>query len=170
MRIYLTNLGKYNEGELVGLWLKLPVTDEELQTVLTKISIGEHYEETFITDYENDLGLKVDEHTSLSVLNEVAKCVDDLDPESLHLLQAVIELESPSIYDMVEIIGSLGEYKLHADIKTNHDLGYYMVHESGEYDPASIGYLINFLNYEQIGDDTHISGAGGFTSKGWLVR
>ena len=78
MQIYLTNLGKYNEGELVGLLLKLPVTDEEIQTVLTKISIGKHYEEIFITDYENDLGLKVDEHTSLSVLNEVAKCVDSL--------------------------------------------------------------------------------------------
>lgn len=38
MRIFLTNLGKYNEGE----WVDLPVSHEE-------------YEEYFITDYECDL-------------------------------------------------------------------------------------------------------------------
>ena len=31
LRIYLTNLGKYNEGELIGEWLDLPCTDEELE-------------------------------------------------------------------------------------------------------------------------------------------
>lgn len=30
INIYLTNLGKYNEGELVGEWVELPVSDEEL--------------------------------------------------------------------------------------------------------------------------------------------
>jgi len=170
LRIYLTNLGKYNEGELVGLWLKLPYTDEELQTALKQIGIGEQYEESFITDCENDLGLKVDEHASLSVLNEVARCVDDLAPDRLRLLQAVIELESPSVYDMVDIIGRLGEYTLHPNIKTNHDLGHYMVYESGDYDPKALGYLGNFLDYERIGEDTHCNGSGGFTSKGWLTN
>ena len=28
---YITNLGKYNEGELVGEWVKFPTTSEELQ-------------------------------------------------------------------------------------------------------------------------------------------
>ena len=33
MNIYLTNLGKYNEGELVGEWVQLPISNEELQEV-----------------------------------------------------------------------------------------------------------------------------------------
>ena len=37
MRIYLTNLGMYNEGSLHGMWLKLPITDKELQTALVRI-------------------------------------------------------------------------------------------------------------------------------------
>lgn len=28
MNIYLTNLGKYNEGELVGEWVQLPISNE----------------------------------------------------------------------------------------------------------------------------------------------
>ena len=126
MRIYLTNLGKYKEGELLGLWLKLPCTDEELQTALTQIGIGEQYEESFITDYENDLGLTVDEHASLTVLNEVAKCVNGLSADDLHLLQAVIELESVSISNVVEVVGRLNEYILHPHITNEEELGRFL--------------------------------------------
>lgn len=54
MNIYLTNLGKYNEGELIGEWVELPVSQEELQKVFERIGINEEYEEYFITDYECD--------------------------------------------------------------------------------------------------------------------
>ena len=55
---FVTNLGKYNEGELVGEWVKFPTTQEEMQKVLERIGIGsvddfgQPYEEIFITDYE----------------------------------------------------------------------------------------------------------------------
>ena len=37
---FITNLGKYNEGELIGEWLKFPTTPEELQNVFERIGIG----------------------------------------------------------------------------------------------------------------------------------
>lgn len=55
MKIFLTNLGKYNEGELIGEWVELPVSKEELKKVFERIGINEEYEEYFITDYECDL-------------------------------------------------------------------------------------------------------------------
>lgn len=36
---YVTNLGKYNEGELVGEYLKFPTTPEEVQSLLKRIGI-----------------------------------------------------------------------------------------------------------------------------------
>lgn len=56
---YITNLGKYNEGELVGEYLKFPTTPEEVQALLKRIGIdGVRYEEIFITDFDGDvLGL-----------------------------------------------------------------------------------------------------------------
>lgn len=50
---YVTNLGKYTEGELVGKWLDFPTTQTKINTVLKEIGIdGIRYEEIFITDYE----------------------------------------------------------------------------------------------------------------------
>ena len=37
---FVTNLGKYNEGELVGEWVKFPTTEEEMQKVFERIGIG----------------------------------------------------------------------------------------------------------------------------------
>ena len=44
LKIYIANLGKYNEGELVGEWLTLPTTDEELQELYVSIKAA-HYDE-----------------------------------------------------------------------------------------------------------------------------
>ena len=54
---FITNLGKYNEGALVGEWVKFPTTAEELKKVFERIGIGakddfgQTYEEWFITDF-----------------------------------------------------------------------------------------------------------------------
>ena len=77
MNIYLTNLGKYNEGELTGEWVKLPVSDEELQEVFKRIGINKEYEEYFITDYECDF-YEIGEYESISTLNEMAEKIDNL--------------------------------------------------------------------------------------------
>lgn len=53
---YVTNLGKYNEGELASSLLKFPTTREEVQEVLKQIGIDNiRYEEIFIADYGGDL-------------------------------------------------------------------------------------------------------------------
>ena len=55
---FITNLSKYNEGALVGEWVKFPTTAEELKKVFERIGIGakgdfgQTYEEWFITDYD----------------------------------------------------------------------------------------------------------------------
>ena len=56
---YITNLGKYNEGRLVGETLKFPATTEEVQALLKRIGVdGVRYEEVFITSFDGDvLGL-----------------------------------------------------------------------------------------------------------------
>ena len=47
---YITNLGKYAEGQLVGETLKFPATTEEVQSLLKNIGVdGVRYEEFFIT-------------------------------------------------------------------------------------------------------------------------
>ena len=70
---FITNLCKYNEGELVGEWVKFPTTSEELQKVFERIGIGSKdefgnpYEEWFISDYDcyvSGLYDKLDQYVS----------------------------------------------------------------------------------------------------------
>ena len=49
LEAYVTNLGKYAEGQLVGETLKFPTTTEEVQALLKRIGVdGVRYEEIFI--------------------------------------------------------------------------------------------------------------------------
>ena len=47
--IHISNLGKYNEGELVGAWFTPPVDFEEVKE---RIGLNDEYEEYAIHDYE----------------------------------------------------------------------------------------------------------------------
>ena len=48
MRVYIANLGKYNEGELVGAWFTPPVDYDEMAE---RIGLNGNYEEYAIHDY-----------------------------------------------------------------------------------------------------------------------
>ncbi|MCM0743264.1 antirestriction protein ArdA, partial [Clostridioides difficile] len=41
MRVYIANLGKYNEGYLVGDWFAFPIDEED---VTERIGLNERYE------------------------------------------------------------------------------------------------------------------------------
>ena len=56
---YVTNAGKYSEGQLVGETLKFPTTAQEVEALLKRIGVdGVRYQEIFITSFDGDvLGL-----------------------------------------------------------------------------------------------------------------
>ena len=56
MQVYIANLGKYNEGELVGDWFSFPL-DEEV--IAERIGLNAEYEEYAIHDTDNFLSLIV---------------------------------------------------------------------------------------------------------------
>jgi antirestriction protein len=166
----LTNLGKYNEDELIGLWLELPCTDTVLESALKFIGIGDEYEEYFISDFENDIGLRINEYACLEELNEIAERIENLDTYERQTLQAIVELESPDLSDIPDILNRLDDFILYADIDTDEDIGYYFIHEAGVYDLDRMGKLADYIDYESFGRDIRLDSSGGFTSFGWLER
>ena len=84
IRIALTNLGKYNEGELVYKWLPLPATDEEISEAFKEISVAPNteYEEHFISDYEAPF--RIGEYESITKLNEIAERMADVEVPEKH--------------------------------------------------------------------------------------
>lgn len=75
---WIGNLGKYNEGELVGEWVSFPIDEDELEEVMERIGIDEHYEETFVADYDSELPLfkMFGEYPNYDDLNELAEFLE----------------------------------------------------------------------------------------------
>ena len=97
-KIYLTNLGMYNNGALVGKWVNLPCDNllEELESIGVKA--GTEYEEFFITDYENDWGVQVGEYDDLDTLNDLAQQLQDVeDKGDENWLRAFMEAYSDDL-------------------------------------------------------------------------
>ena len=90
LNVYVTNLGKYNEGYLIGEWLSLPVAEEELEECFKRIGLNEEYEEYFITDYESEVGLKCSEYVNLEHLNKKIQELEDATKGEYEKLKAVI--------------------------------------------------------------------------------
>ena len=94
LKAYVTNLGKYNEGQLIGEWVSFPVKMEEYQKVLERIGIGPEYEETFITDYESSIYGLVDNlgaYEDIESLNYLAGKLEGLEPEEYEKFNAIME-------------------------------------------------------------------------------
>ena len=109
---FITNLGKYNEGELVGEWVDFPTTNETIQKVFDSIGIDfKEYEEYFITDYESDIeGLTncFGEFESITELNYLASKIEDLGIDKVYYEAAVENGEyTDSVSDLINLTDNL---------------------------------------------------------------
>lgn len=155
MKIFLTNLGKYNEGELIGEWVELPVSQEELQKVFERIGINEEYEEYFITDYECDL-YEVGEYENLDTLNEIAERIEELDEEESKVVKALM---SDLGYTLDEAIGKVnsGDYMIYHDCNNMTDVAYQVVEECADLDNVHDD-VARYFDYESFGRELEIKG------------
>jgi len=133
---YITNLGKYNEGALVGEWVKFPTTYDEIQKVFERIGIGKEYEEWFITDYDcyvDGLHDVLGEYESLDELNYLANKIDDMDSHDFMRFEAVIPISdySRSVKDLINLADNLDKYEVYSDVHDHDDLGRMYIEEYG---------------------------------------
>ena len=168
---YVTNLGKYNEGELVGEYLKFPTTPEEVQALLKRIGIdGVRYEEIFITDFDGDvLGLydHLGEYENIDELNHLACVISELDQGDLEKFEAVIDSGeyTGSVKELINLAQNLDCYYFYPDIKDEEDLGLYFVEELGALDIPD--NLRAFFDFEAYGRCLAMEG-GAFTDGGYI--
>lgn len=171
---FITNLGKYNEGYLIGEWVKFPVTNEELQAVFQRIGINRRYEEWFITDYEcpdSSIYDLLGEYESLSELNYLAGQIMELD-ESEEFWQAVLDLgeNTGSIKELINLTENMDCFDYLSGVESDYDLGYYWIEQSGCYDTSRLGVLSNYIDYESFGRDIRFDESGVFADHGMCVQ
>lgn len=156
MKIYLTNLGKYNEGQLVGEWVELPVSQEELKEVFERIGIdGKEYEEYFITDYECDF-YQIGEYENLDTLNEIAERIEELDEEESKVVKALMSELGYTLDEAIEKVNN-GDYRIYSDCDDMTDIAYQVVEEC-KYLNNVPNNVARYFDYEEFGRDLGIEG------------
>ena len=133
IRVYIANLGKYNEGELVGGWLDLPQPQAKIDEFLrdtvgltldseeayAKGLRGERvYEEYAIHDYEfpqdmNGFTPNISEYASLDKVNVLACLIEQADEDCLEVIEALQNrIEKLNIDEQISMLGHFvsGEY------------------------------------------------------------
>ena len=169
---YVTNLGKYNEGELVGEYLKFPTTPEEVQTLLKRIGVdGIRYEEIFIISFDGDvLGLHehLGEYENLDELNHLACLLSELDQSDLEKFEAVIDSgeHTSSVADLINLTQNLDCFEFYSDVHSDEELGRMYVLEFGGVEVPE--HLIDYIDYEAYGRDVRINEGGHFAPGGYV--
>ena len=174
---FITNLGKYNEGELVGEWVKFPTTAEELKEVFKRIGIGQKddfgqpYEEWFITDYDcyvDGLYSKLGEYENLDELNYLASKLDEMDQSDYAKFQAAMEIGdyTSSLQEIINLTENLDCYEIYPNIEDYDDLGRYYIEELEVTQVPA--HLQNYIDYEAYGRDVALEENGTFTDQGYV--
>ena len=174
---FITNLGKYNEGELVGEWVKFPTTAEEMKEVFKRIGIGQRddfgqpYEEWFITDYDcyvDGLYGKLGEYESLDELNYLASKLDEMSDSEYAQFQAGMEMgdHCGSLQEIINLTENLDCYEVYPHIADYDDLGRYYIEELEVMQVPE--HLQNYIDYEAYGRDVAMDENGSFTDQGYV--
>lgn len=176
VKIWIGNLGKYNEAISHGDWLTLPIADEEdfAEFLEQKCGIGEcdefgqPYEEWHICDVYSDIpGITIGEYASVREIMELSELVEEI--ESLKDYEykaclAFMEADTDDWKFAIECIES-GRYLHLSHIDNYYDLGEYWFIESG-YRNEMPEHLIEFFNFEKYGE--HCGEQGCMTSYGYF--
>ena len=168
---YITNLGKYNEGELVGETLEFPTSPQEVQALLKHIGVdGIRYEEFFITSFDGDvLGLYdyLGEYENLDELNHLACLLSELDQGELEKFEAVLHTgaHTSSVADIINLTQNLDCFEFYPDIENEEDLGRYWAE-----DLPIPEELKDYFDYKAYGRDISINEGGHMAPGSYVVQ
>ena len=173
LEAYVTNLGKYTEGQLVGAPLDFPATTQDVQALLKQIGVdGVRYEEIFITNFESDvLGLydHLGEYESIDELNHLAHLLTELTDDELAKFEAVMDSGeyTGSVKDLINLTQNLDCYEFYPDIENEEDLGRLYIQE---FEAVQIPeHLVDYIDYEAYGRDVRINEGGHFAPGGYVM-
>lgn len=149
MRIALTNLKEYNNGNLIFEWVELPV--ESFDEVFDRIGRDEY----FITDYECEISnIQIGEYDNIYKLNKLAERIGELEKYEKPILDAIIEASGADLEEALDILED-SDYIFY-EVDTLEELAEMFV-EDGIFGNIP-DYLLRYIDYEKIGRDLEHDG------------
>ncbi len=149
MQVYIANLGKYNEGELVGDWFSFPL-DEEV--IAERIGLNAEYEEYAIHDTDN-FPMEISEYISIEELNRIYEQLEELPDYLLDDLDSFVSYYG----SLEELVEHKDDIILYSGCETMTDLAYFLIDEEQALGEIP-SHLQNYIDYEAYGRDLDIEG------------
>ena len=163
---YITNLGKYNEGKLIGKWIEFPIDEDELNEALKEIGCKytdengkEHnteYEEFFFSDWECEIPFEFGEYESISDVNDIAERVENLMDYEQDVLKVILEEHTNNVDEALRIV-EVGNYVMWSGCESMADVAEHMAIEFGDLNDVP-ERLQHYIDYEAWGRDLAIKG------------
>ena len=150
---FITNLGKYNEGYLIGKWITFPIDDDDLEKVLEEIGINERYEEYFFTDYENNI-FNFGEYSNISEINEIVERFDVLCEEND---EEIVVALCDYYNDIDDVENSIDNIYTYWNVNDMEDVAREYVEETG-YLQNIPDNIAQYFDYESFGRDMSFDG------------
>lgn len=148
MRVYVADLGKYNEGDLVGDWVELPVDDVD-ETLREIIYYDPQERDHALHDWE-DIPFPINEYMSLHQVNEMAEAVANFSKEELEVLEVICDDGIADFEGAVEMVKN-SEYRIYWDCKDMSDVARIIIEEQGVLKCLPESYQ-GYFDYESYGD------------------
>lgn len=170
LSVFLTNLGKYNEGYLIGEWVQLPIEDDELEKVMERIGINEFYEETFLTDWESPLRALyelVGEYSSIESLNEMVEQLEHISDDDIDILNAIYDITGD--FDSMIQTYNNGDYSVYYDCYTMEDVARVYLDETGAFSGLP-DFVETYFDFESFGRDMKFEGSYSELDDGTIVQ
>lgn len=158
MKVYIANLGKYNEGELVGAWFTPPVDFEDVKE---RIGLNHDYEEYAIHDYE--LPFDVDAYTPIGEINRLCALAEEL--EGTPIEEEMREIQNTFFGSFEEMVEHKDDIICYPDCDDMEDVARCLLEESSTLGEVP-SHLQNYIDYEAYGRDLKLEGNFLVTSHG----
>lgn len=145
---WVGNLGKYVEGELVGGWIALPQSEEEIDKFLADVvGINEQYEEYAVYDWESDFMDYPGEYVNIYEINEIAEKIEDLDDGEKEIFKAANEAFGTTIEDF-----DPNDFLFIPDCNTEEELAYNYFEQTG-FDESDVNNPEYYIDEEALRRD-----------------
>ena len=171
---YVTNRGKYSEGEYFGKYLKLPATKEDVNALLTDLGVdGVIYKKIYIPFCITEVG-SLDKHLNetenIDELNYLAALIEKMDAREAFKFATMIEYgdHTTCVKDLINLAQNTGCYDLNEDITNYEELGCYY---TSQCDFISIPETLDYyIDYESYGRDIANTDGGLITQYGYITK
>ena len=163
LEVFITDLQAYNEGNLVGRWVKLPISKFELAQAFSEVLCeGEaicktqNHEETFVSDwsYDDYEFITVEEYSDVYALNDQLGL---LELKSDHELKAISFLLSEGLaMDVEDAISKADDVRVYEN-QSMEDIAFDLLQDCYGIDQLP-SIIANNISYEDVARELEMDG------------